>query len=275
VTTVSKPKTTPGLAGASGQAPPAYRLSSVDHALELLLLFRSRPTLRVSEVADQLDVARSTAHRLLGMLVHRQFAVQDPATRAYRPGPRLVEIGLAAVGALDVRTRMRPYLTEVAARTGETVSLVVLEGDMVHFIDSIESQQLVRVGSRFDARMPAHATSAGKAMLAALPAEEVLTSYPNEKLATVTERTIATRSQLLAELARVRVAGYAVNFEESETGLGAVGMAVTDTDGRPTAGVTVAGPMQRLSPGYVRAIVRELRGTVAAAAAELVEVRYG
>jgi IclR family acetate operon transcriptional repressor len=281
VTTVSKSKATPGPAGASGQAPPtpptppAYRLSSVDHALELLLLFRSRPTLRVSEVADQLDVARSTAHRLLGMLVHRQFAVQDPATRAYRPGPRLVEIGLAAVGALDVRTRMRPYLTEVAARTGETVSLVVLEGDMVHFIDSIESQQLVRVGSRFDARMPAHATSAGKAMLAALPAEEVLTSYPNEKLATVTERTIATRSQLLAELARVRVAGYAVNFEESETGLGAVGMAVTDTDGRPTAGVTVAGPMQRLSPGYVRAIVRELRGTVAAAVAELVEVRYG
>jgi DNA-binding IclR family transcriptional regulator len=278
VTTVSKPKTTPGPAGASGQAPPAppaYRLSSVDHALELLLLFRSRPTLRVSEVADQLDVARSTAHRLLGMLVHRQFAVQDPATRAYRPGPRLVEIGLAAVGALDVRTRMRPYLTEVAARTGETVSLLVLEGDMVHFIDSIESQQLVRVGSRFDARMAAHATSAGKAMLAALPAEEVLTSYPNEKLATVTERTIATRSQLLAELARVRVAGYAVNFEESETGLGAVGMAVTGTDGRPTAGVTVACPMQRLSPGYVRAIVRELRGTVAAAAAELVEVRYG
>ncbi|HXC84137.1 MAG TPA: IclR family transcriptional regulator [Trebonia sp.] len=281
MTTVSKSKATPGPAGASGQAPPtpptppAYRLSSVDHALELLLLFRSRPTLRVSEVADQLDVARSTAHRLLGMLVHRQFAVQDPATRAYRPGPRLVEIGLAAVGALDVRTRMRPYLTEVAARTGETVSLVVLEGDMVHFIDSIESQQLVRVGSRFDARMPAHATSAGKAMLAALPAEEVLTSYPNEKLATVTERTIATRSQLLAELARVRVAGYAVNFEESETGLGAVGMAVTDTDGRPTAGVTVAGPMQRLSPGYVRAIVRELRGTVAAAVAELVEVRYG
>jgi IclR family acetate operon transcriptional repressor len=275
VSTLSKSSAVSGPAGASAPSGPAYRLSSVDHALELLLLFRSRPTLRVSEVADQLDVARSTAHRLLGMLVHRQFAVRDPATRAYRPGPRLVEIGLAAVGALDVRTRMRPYLTEVAARTGETVSLLVLEGDMAHFIDSIESQQTVRVGSRFDARMPAHATSAGKAMLAALTTEEVLASYPNEKLATVTERTIATRSQLLAELARVRVAGYAVNFEESETGLGAIGMAVTDTDGRPTAGVTVAGPMQRMTPGYVRAIVRELRGTVSAATAELLQVRYG
>lgn len=265
------PSPTPGQVP---QAPgPAYRLSSVDHALELLLLFRSRPALRVSEVADQLDVARSTAHRLLNMLVHRQFAVQDPATRAYRPGPRLVEIGLAAVGALDVRTRMRPYLAEIAARTGETCSLLVLEGDMVHFIDSIESQQTVRVGSRFDSRMPAHATSAGKAMLAVLSTDEVLASYPNEKLVAVTERTVATRTALLAELARVRAAGYAVNFEESETGLAAIGMAVLDTDGRPAAGVTVAGPMQRMAPGYVHAIVRELRGTVAAASAELSQVR--
>src|SRR5258708_29133703 len=76
---------------------PAYRLNSVDHALRLLLLFRSKPSVRVSEVADYLNVARSTAHRLLGMLVHRQFAVQDPATRAYRPGPRLGEVGLAAL----------------------------------------------------------------------------------------------------------------------------------------------------------------------------------
>ena len=254
-------------------AGPAYRLSSVDHALELLLLFRTKPTLRVSEVADQLDVARSTAHRLLGMLVHRQFAVQDPATRAYRPGPRLVEIGLAAVGALDVRARMRPYLSEIAARTGETVSLLVLEGDLVHFIDSIESPRTVRVGSRFDARMPTHATSAGKAMLAALSVDEVLAIYPNEKLVTATERTIATRTQLLTVLDRVRAAGYAVNLEETETGLGAVGMAVLDTDGRPAAGITVAGPMQRMTQAYIRALARELRGTVAAATAELLQLR--
>ena len=255
-------------------AGPAYRLSSVDHALELLLLFRSKPTLRVSEVADSLDVARSTAHRLLGMLVHRQFAVRDPATRTYRPGPRLVEIGLAAIGALDVRARMRPYLTEIAVRTGETVSLLVLEGDMAHFIDSIESERTVRVGSRFDARMPAHATSAGKAMLAALPLEEVLAVYPTEKLVTVTERTLATRTQLLATLDQVRAAGFAVNYEESETGLGAVGMAVLDVDGRPAAAFTVAAPMQRMTQGYLQTISEELRGIVAAAAAELREVRY-
>jgi len=128
--------TEPAGAGKDG---PAYLLHSVDHALQLLLLVRSRPSLRVSEVADHLSVARSTAHRLLGMLVHREFAEQDPATKTYRPGPRLVEIGLAAVGALDLRARLRPFLLDVASATAETVSVLVLEHDTVHFIDSIES----------------------------------------------------------------------------------------------------------------------------------------
>lgn len=265
-----EPTTSP----AGGTDGPAYRLHSVDHALQLLLLFRSKPSLRVSEVADHLGVARSTAHRLLGMLVHREFAVQDPATKAYRPGPRLMEIGLAAVGALDVRARMRPYLTEIAAVTGETVSLLVLEGDTVHFIDSIESQRTVRVGTRLDACMPAHATSAGKAILAALSTDEVLAIYPAERLVTATEHTLTLRTQLLAELEGVREAGFATNFEESEADLGAVGMAVLDQDERPAVAFTVAGPLQRMTPDYVTAVARDLRTVVAAAAADLREVRH-
>jgi IclR family transcriptional regulator, acetate operon repressor len=253
----------------SGQDGPAYLIHSVDHALQLLLLFRSRPSLRVSEVADHLGVARSTAHRLLGMLVHRQFAEQDPATKTYRPGPRLVEIGLAAVGALDLRARLRPFLLDVAAATGETVSVLVLEHDMVHFIDSIESQQAVRVGSRLDARMPAHSTSAGKAILAALPADEVVAIYPAERLVSVTGQTTTTRTLLLDELGRVRAAGFATNFEESEIGLAAVGMALLDADERPVAAFTVAGPMQRMNAEYVRRIADQLAPIAAAASADL------
>jgi DNA-binding IclR family transcriptional regulator len=177
-----------------------------------------------------------------------------------------VEIGLAAVGALDLRTRMRPYLADVARRTGETVSLLVLEGDTVHFIDSIESRRTVRVGSRFDARMPAHATSAGKAILAALPVAEVLASYPAERLATVTSHTIGTRTKLLSVLDRVRETGFAVSLEESETGLGA--------DGRPVAGLTAAGPVQRMTPEWIRVMAAELRSPVAAASAELCQASY-
>jgi len=267
--------TTTSEAGPGPADGPAYRLQSVDHALQLLLLFRTKRSLRVSQVADHLDVARSTAHRLLGMMVYRQFAVQDVVTKAYLPGPRLVEIGLALAGALDLRARMRPYLNEIAAVTGETVSMLVLEADSVHFVESIESQRTVRVSARPGQRVPAHATSGGKAMLAALSPAEVLAIYPSEHLVTATDRTLSTRQELLAELARVRETGFATNFEEREAGLGAVGMAVLGADGRPAAAFAVAVPMQRLSQAYAGEIVRTLRAVVATASADLRGLRIG
>lgn len=72
-------------------------------------------------------------------------------------------------------------------------------------------------------------------MLAALTTDEVLAIYPAERLPNSTERSLARRSRLLAELERVRQAGYAANFQESVIGLGAVAMAVLDRDGRPPA----------------------------------------
>jgi IclR family acetate operon transcriptional repressor len=110
-------------------------------------------------------------------------------------------------------------------------------------------------------------------MLAELDVAEVLAIYPNEKLAVITEHTLTTRTHLLAALDRVRAVGFAINLEESEIGLGAVGMAVLGADGRPTAGFTVAGPMQRITPGYVGALAAALHDSVAAATAELLQLR--
>lgn len=111
-------------------------------------------------------------------------------------------------------------------------------------------------------------------MLAAMTTDEVLAIYPAERLVAATELTIATRSQLLAELERVRDVGFATNFEESEAGLGAVGLALLDQDERPAAAFTVAGPLQRMTQGCAAAIARDIRPVVAAATAELRGVRY-
>jgi DNA-binding IclR family transcriptional regulator len=151
------------------------------------------------------------------------------------------------------------------------VSLLVMEGDTVHFIDGIESQLTVRVSARIGGRKPAHSTSAGKAILAALPAAEVLALYPDDSLASVTDRTLTNRSSLLAELDQIRADGFATNFEESEGGLGAVGRAVLDADGRPAAGIAVAVPMQRMSREYVLQIAAELAVVTAAASADLAQ----
>ena len=233
-------------------AQPQSYIASIDHALRLLLMLKGQPRIRVADAADELGVARSTAHRVLGMLVYRGFAVQDPGSRAYRAGPVLVEVGMGALAQLDVRQRARPYLEHVAAQTGETTSLQILEGTQARFVDSVESINTVRVGSRAGVSMPAHLVSGGKAMLAAMSSRALLALYPNERLGPpLTSASITSRKELIDELASIRAQGYSVNHEQSTSGLIAVGVAVRGSDGSPLAAMTVAGPASRMDPAKI------------------------
>jgi DNA-binding IclR family transcriptional regulator len=244
-------------------APPPYHIASVDHALRLLLMLKSQPRIRVADAADELGVARSTAHRLLGMLVYHGFAVQDPNSRAYRPGPVLVEVGMGALTRLDVRQRARAFLVRVAALTGETTSLQILEGTQTRFVDSVESINTVRVGSRAGVSLPAHLTSGGKAILAGMPNRALLLLYPAEKLgAPLTASSTTTREKLTDELAEIRAQGYSVNYEESTPGLIAVGMAVNGSDRLPVAALTVAGPVYRMDQKKIQEVAKALQDAV-------------
>lgn len=244
-------------------------MDSVDNALKLLLLFRDHPTIRVSVAADHLQVARSTAHRLLTTFVSQGFAVQDSPSRAYRPGPQLMEVGQAAMQNLDIRSRARPHLEKLADDTGETVSLLIPERGNVRFVDSIESRNAVRVASRFGLDLPAHATSGGKAILASLQPDAFYDLYPTENLPRVTAGTVSTRTQLMAELEEIRACGYALNSQESEVGLGAAGVAVCDPTGRPTAAVAVAGPVQRMEGEHLDNILKAMKHAAARIATSL------
>src|SRR4051794_12188481 len=161
---------------------PGERASSVDNALRLLQLIGERKVIRVAEAAETLGVARSTAHRLLGALRRRGFVLQDKPNGAYRPGPVLNEIGLAAIGRIDIRLVARPVLEELSEQSQETVSLSLLEGGNVRFVDGVESPRSVRVGNRTGLVLPAHCTAAGKAILAALPRIELVRRYQDREL---------------------------------------------------------------------------------------------
>lgn len=221
-------------------------LSSVDNALRLLQLIGERRVLRVAEAAEDLGVARSTAHRLLSALRVRGFVMQDKPNGVYRPGSALNEIGLAAIGRIDIRRVARPIIERLREETQETVSLLLLEGQNVRFMDCVESPRSVRVGSRTGLMMPAHCTAGGKAILAALPRTELLRRYPDGTLESRTESSIQTWEQLEAELATVREIGYAVNIEEGENGISAVGTAVRDLIGAPLAALAIAIPASRM-----------------------------
>ncbi|MFI0350745.1 IclR family transcriptional regulator [Actinomadura sp. 9N407] len=226
--------------------------SSVDNALRLLELIGEQQTLRVSEAAARLGVAPSTAHRLLSALRRRGFVLQDKPNGVYRPGPVLNEIGLAAIGRIDIRSVARPVLEELSQQTLETVSLTLLEGRDVRFVDCVESPRTVRVGDRTGVVMPAHCTAAGKAILAALPATELDRRYRDRALRTRTAGSITTWDRLQAELALVRRHGYALNEEEGEEGICAVAVAVRDLTDTPIAAIAVVLPAARTAKADAR-----------------------
>jgi IclR family transcriptional regulator, acetate operon repressor len=231
----------------SGRSAPQYPIESVDRALRLLLIFSERSEVRLSDAREALGVGQSTAHRLMAMLVYHGFVQQDPVTRVYRPGPALVEIGLSVVSRMDLRALARPVLEALAAATGETVHLGVLEEDRVRFIDVVESELALRVTGRVGRLLPAHATSLGKAMLAQLPPEAVRGLYPREALPPVTGKTMTRRSDLVAELERVRARGYAVNLEESEAGVSSIGRAIVRSGGAVAGALSIAAPLSRIT----------------------------
>lgn len=241
-------------------AKPNYPIASVDNALRLILLFRNEPRLRLSDASSYLGVAHSTAHRLLAMLAFHGFIRQEAATKAYLPGPALVEVGLAVVGRMDIRGAARPVLEELAAATGETVHLAVLEGDQVRYLDCIESPHALRVADRTGQVLPAHGTSVGKALLAALPPAELDRLYPaGAPLPAQTVKTITDVAVLGRRLADVRRRGFATNNGESELGVAAVSAAVRDGSGQAVAALSVAAPVARMAGGRaaeIGAVVR-------------------
>lgn len=243
--------------------PPAYPIAAVDNALHVLTLIKEHNTVRIAEVSRELGIARSSAHRLLSMLTYRGYARQDPTTKAYGPGPALVELGLAIVRNMDIRRTARPYMERLSRETGETICLMLLDPPKVLFIDSIEGPQSVRVASRTGRTMPAHCTSAGKAMLAALPPERLREIYADGRLETMTDRSIATLEDLEAEIASIRRAGYATNFAESEADISAVGVAIIGTAGEPIAGFSAAAPASRLDRSRVTGIAAALQHAAA------------
>jgi IclR family transcriptional regulator, acetate operon repressor len=239
---------------AAEAARPDYALGSVHNALRLIWLLNEHGELRVSEAAELLETSRSTAYRLLSMLEHHRFAEQDPGTKVYAAGPGLLELGLSALGSIDIRAVARPALEELVDEVDETVHLVTLQASSVLFLDSVETPRPVRVGARVGNVMPAHCTASGKAILAQLASEQLRALYPDRRLEQMTPRSLLTRRELEAELELIRERGFATNFGESEADVAAVAAAIAGQPGNRRASVTVSAPITRLEQERVQRI---------------------
>jgi IclR family acetate operon transcriptional repressor len=249
---------------------PAYALGSVDNVLLLLHLLRDHGKIKVSEAARELGIARSTAHRLLAMLVYRDFAVQDD-NHNYLPGPFLSSGFGGGPPVRELRGIAQPSMDTLCERVQETVNLMVRVGSEVRFLASVESSQILHVGDRRGTILPAHQASGGKALLAELPVERLRELYavddgPGDGSGEEDpRRRILTRAEwagLLRELELLRARGYGLNHEETEQGVSAIGRAVRNGRGEAVGALSVAVPAARFRPERLDLFVRELRRAV-------------
>jgi len=155
---------------------PAYAIDSVDHALRLAAMLQLEGALTVSDAADRLGVARSTAHRVLAMLVYRDFAVQG-SDRRYHAGPVLELATHSRSLTARLRTVAMPHLEGLVAVLGESANLIIRTGDRARFIASAESTQALRVEQREGMVFPAHLVSGGLVLLAEAGEAEVTALY--------------------------------------------------------------------------------------------------
>ncbi len=225
---------------------PPYPIESVDNALRILQMLRDEGEVRITDVAASLGVAPSTAHRLMAMLVYRDFAIKDDS-RVYSAGPAL---GASAIGSSWTRTlrqAVEPSLEILSSRVGETVNLIVRVGVSARFLLTIESTSLLRVGDRGGSVLPARSASGGKVLLAFEPLAQLERLYRG-KSAELAGDALSDEAfaQLAAEMAAIRQRGYALNREETETGVGAVGIPILTPGRKPVASFSVATPAARL-----------------------------
>ncbi|APF40804.1 IclR family transcriptional regulator [Neomicrococcus aestuarii] len=236
---------------------PAYPIESVDNVLALLEMLRDLRPIRLAEAAAELGVSRSTAHRLLAMLVYRGYADQD-ASRRYVPGPALGVATSSEVWTATLRKIAQPHLEILAGRTAQTTNLMIRAGAWVRFLSTVEGRDPLRIGDRRGVVLPVEAVSAGKAMLAHLPWAEVRQLLEYDDAARQSAFTSVQLDSLERELATVRVRGFAANFQGTEEGVSALGVAVRDAGGEVVGGLSVSARVSKFRELFESGLAAEV-----------------
>jgi IclR family transcriptional regulator, KDG regulon repressor len=235
------------------------QLSTVVKTLRVLEAFSyAQPVLGVSELARKLDMGKSSVHRALATLHEHGYVVKTADDR-YRLGLKLHEMGQLVVSGLRLHEVAHDSLDRLRHETNETVHLAVLDKTEVVYIDRMEAAGQMRMFSKLGTRMPVHATSSGKCLLA-FGSDELFEQVTSVGLPRRAPRTITSKAMFRDVLAQVRADGFAVSIEESEKGVASVGAPVFGRDGSCIAAVSLVGSLLRLTddqlPRYVSMVRR-------------------
>jgi IclR family transcriptional regulator, pca regulon regulatory protein len=218
---------------------------SLERGLSILSAFRGdRVLLGTTELARELGLGVSTTHRYIATLAQLGYVEQDPTTRRYRLGFRVVDLGFAAINSMEIRQIASPHLQRLSNETGFTVNMAILDGTEIVYVDRYRSnrpgQRQIDLNLHVGARLPAYCTSLGKALLANLHPEERHRLVESMTITPLGPNTFTTVAALTAELDSVRASGLAVNNEELAYGLRSIAVPVRGVSGDAVAAINLS-----------------------------------
>lgn len=242
-------------------------VASIDRALRILALIGGASRgLSLDELAAELDIPKSSLHRILAALKFRQFVAQPETGGVYFLGTELLATAFRFHDMLDVRALVHPLLLRLTAELNETTHMGVLDGAEIVYQDKIEAAHTIKLSSVIGGRNPAHATGVGKALLAwTYPTDEAIRAWASqwEPLPRPTKRTVKSAAQLAEELAGVRERGYALDIEENEVDVRCAAVPIFLGKAVPAAAVSVTLLGARAEPRRLAELGEYLRRAAA------------
>jgi IclR family transcriptional regulator, acetate operon repressor len=241
------------------------RVQSLGRAFDLLeAMAEAGGIAGVSQLAATSDLPLPTIHRLLRTLVDLGYVRQEPS-REYALGPRLIRLGESA--SRLITNWVEPHLRDLVDEVGESVNLAMLENDHIIYVAQVPGRHSMRMFTEVGRRVGVHCTAVGKAVLASLPLDRATGILRRAGMPAHTRTTITNLIPLFAELERVRERGYATDEQEQEIGVRCVAVVVPETPAR--AGVSISGPVGRMTDDLIVGALPLLRNVAVRIAQEL------
>ena len=199
------------------------------------------------EIADDVVLASSTAHRLLSSLEQQGFVIQDEQRGKWSIGIEAFNVGNGFLKTRDVIAIARPFMRELMEKTGETSNLGILNGFSSVLIAQVECKELMRMVATLGGRTPAHVSGIGKALLSEYSQKELKDHLFETKLSEITENTITNPTTFTAHLADIKQQGFSIDDEEQSIGLRCIAANIYNEHNEAIAAISISGPKVRLT----------------------------
>jgi IclR family acetate operon transcriptional repressor len=239
----------PRKGASSVDAPPrSDSVQSLVRALGIInQLAETDEGMTLSRIAERVDLAPSTVHRLLTTLEQERYVRFDADRRLWSVGVQTFVAGGAFLKSRRLVAVARPYMRALMEECRETVNLAIEHDCEAIYVHQVERRSTMSPPARAGARVPLHCSGVGKALLSAMPENHLEKALSGEGMPRLTANTIVSRSMLRDDVAQARKRGFAVDDEEHAVGLRCVAAPVFDEFGGPMAALSISGPTTCIS----------------------------